>query len=188
MSEKIVETRLKQRVIGAVVLTALAIIILPMLLDGTQEERMQVVADIPEPPPIEITQLTTADVLSAITTMEQESEARLPVPESEAEVDVAPKALQLDANNLPVGWSLQIASFRNQVNAVKLREQLRAGLYKAYITRAETGDGATYRVLIGPMLQKEKLAEIAEAVENEFQLKGQIVRYRIDEDKGQLGG
>jgi len=188
MTDNKVETRLKQRVIGAVVLTALAIIILPMLLDGTQEDRMQVVANIPEPPPIEITQLSSADVLQSMEIMEAESQARLPVPKVESSVDEEAKTLQLDVNTLPVGWSLQLGSFRNQENALKLRERLRAGLYKAYVTRATTEEGNTYRVLIGPMLQKEKLAAIAGEVESEFNLKGQIVRYRIEDDKGQLGG
>ena len=49
--------------VGAGVLTTLAVIILPMLLDGTSEDRARVMATIPEPPLIELKKLTMDDAL-----------------------------------------------------------------------------------------------------------------------------
>ena len=202
--------------IGAIVLTALAIIILPMLLDGSAEDRARVIARIPEPPAIELKRLTVSDIDSKMRRMEAESEATLPAstptpdvtktPLSEStaaqgekpsiatnkgeapEVAAADDSVTLDKDNLPVSWSLQLGSFKQPENALKLRAQLREASYKAYILQARTEEGDMYRVLVGPMMQKSKLAGIAQEIASKFDLKGQIVRYNIAEDKGQLGG
>lgn len=246
------DTRLKQRLIGAIVLTALAIIIVPMLLDGTAQDRARIVARIPEPPGIRLTKITVADIDHRMTQMEAASAAKVPhlaesVPQSQksaASVNAAsgqgaaptasanshptkttPDAaapangepaktdtgatkpgtptvvpqqvatsakddagLALDKNGLPVGWCLQLASFRDHQNALNLRKKLRDAHYRAYVIAARTDQGTVYRVLVGPMLQKAKLAQFGKQIESSFNLKGEIVRYRIEADAGQLGG
>lgn len=209
--------------IGAIVLTALAIIILPMLLDGSAEDRARVIARIPEPPAIELKRLTVADIDAKMNRMEAQSAASMPktsappisTPTSSAtpgtevagtsqsgsaasnqkdtgaavpEVAAADNGAALDEDNLPISWSLQLGSFKHPENALKLRAQLREASYKAYILQARTDEGEMYRVLVGPMLQKNRLADIGQQIESKFDLKGQIVRYNIAEDKGQLGG
>ena len=213
--------------VGAIVLTALAIIILPMLLDGSARDRAKVVARIPQPPGIQLKKLTVADIDQRMKQMEAGSAAKVPhlvpsppeavqqpvkaapadnssgnkTPQSAApgagapavSADVVPAGhqadqLSLDKNNLPVSWSLQLASFKNQENALKLRSNLRASHYRSYIIAARTDQGEMYRVYVGPMLEKARLAEIGKQIEHRFDLKGQIVRYRIEDDAGQLGG
>lgn len=204
MTRRPVDTRLKQRMIGAIVLTALAIIVIPMLLDGSAQDRAKVIARIPEPPAIPLRKLTVTDIDRKMKQMQASSAATLP---HLAETRTAPAApdnattpadspaaggnaagLNLDQNNLPVSWSLQLASFKNRDNATKLRASLRAAEYRAYIIAASTDDGDVYRVFVGPMLEKAKLAELGKKIESRFNLKGQIVRYRIEDDAGQLGG
>ncbi len=189
------DAKLKQRVIGAVVLTTLAIIVLPMLLDGSSEDRARVVASIPEPPAIELKNLSVGEVRREMARMEEDSAARLPAPvPSPAEDLDRPDdtgngdGLSLDESKLPVSWTLQVGSFRDREKAVSLRKSLRDIEYRSYIIKAVTPEGETYRVFVGPMLQKERLQTISEEIESRFQLKGLIVRYRIEEDAGQLGG
>lgn len=182
------DSRLKQRVIGAIVLTALAIIILPMFLDGSEEDRARVVAEIPDPPAIELESVSVEDIDRKMREMEQESAARLPqMVESDAATVVDADELTLDANNLPVSWSLQVGAFENRDNALRLRESLRQAEFRSYVIRTQTDEGEVYKVLVGPMLQKSKLAAIAEEIESKFDLKGRIVRYNIEEDPGQVG-
>ncbi|MBD3649334.1 MAG: hypothetical protein HUJ31_18215 [Pseudomonadales bacterium] len=64
------DVKLKQRVIGAIVLTALAIIILPMMLDGSSEDRARVIASIPEAPRVEFRQLEVEQVRERMEQME----------------------------------------------------------------------------------------------------------------------
>lgn len=182
------DAKLKQRLTGAIILTSLAIIILPLLLDGTREERESVVAEIPTPPRIELEELEVEDVTARIEQMERASEARLPVEVvDETEYEEAEDFI-LDKNQLPVSWSIQLGSFKNEDNATNLREKLRSEDYRSYILHARTNEGEVYRVFVGPMVSKEALAELSLEIESKLDLKGQIVRYRIEEDTGQLGG
>ncbi|MCB1693851.1 MAG: SPOR domain-containing protein [Pseudomonadales bacterium] len=192
------DTRLKHRVIGAIILSALAIIILPMLLDGSADDRARVIADIPDPPAIELKALSVSQLDRKISAMEQASAAKLPerIPDDEAtpadktavKVTEDASALRLDQNHLPEGWSLQVASFREQENAVNLRASLRQQSLQSYIIQAKTEDGNLYRVFVGPMLQKSRLEKIQGDLEAKYDLKGTIVKYKMEDDAGQLGG
>ncbi len=182
------DAKLKQRLTGAVILTCLAIIVLPLLLDGTEKERASVVSDIPGPPRIELSEISVQDVQRQMEQMEKASEARLPKEVvDETDYEPAPDFI-LDKNNLPVNWSLQLGSFQNEENATRLRAQLRDQNYRSYILHAKTSDGEIYRVFVGPSSSKETLADMSAEIEQKLQLKGRIVRYRIEEDKELLGG
>jgi DedD protein len=185
-----VEAKLKQRVIGAVVLTTLAIIVLPMLLDGSAEDRARVSATIPEPPQIELKSLTVRQVKKNMEKMEQASAERLPVEAVEEDLPGAgeDKPYQLDGNKVPVSWTLQLGSFGEKDNATRLRQSLRDAQFKSYILTADSSKGMVYRVFVGPMLSKSRLSGYAQDIEGDFELKGQIIRYRIEDDRNQLGG
>ena len=182
------DAKLKQRLTGAVILTSLAIILLPLLLDGTSKDRDRIVADIPTPPRIELKSLTVDDVTLKMEQMERASEARLPKEVvDETDYETAEDFI-LDKNQVPVSWSIQLGSFQNQENATNLRAKLRDQHYRSYILHANTNEGEVYRVLVGPMVSKEALAELSTEIESKLKLKGRIVRYKIEEDTGQLGG
>ncbi len=182
------DAKLKQRLTGAVILTSLAIIILPLLLDGSQEERERIVSRVPDPPRIELKNITVNDVAQKIDQMERASEARLPTEVvDESDYEASPD-FTVDKNNLPVNWCIQLGSFEKEENATRLRTDLRNQNYRSYILHARTNEGEIYRVFVGPSSSKEALAEIGRQIEEELQLKGRIVRYRIEEDKEQLGG
>ncbi len=184
------DIKLKQRVTGAIVLTALAIIILPMLLDGSEEDRARVIASIPEPPLIEIETVSVQDIERSMNALEEEGEAALPpVVQDTTDYSEQPAdSFVLDQNELPVSWSLQLASFQNEENARRLRASLRDAEYQSYILQAQTGQGDRYRVFVGPVLQRSQLDEIGAEIEARFELKGRIVRYEATENDRQLGG
>lgn len=182
------DTKLKQRLTGAVILTCLAVILLPLLLDGSREERERVAAEIPKPPIIELRDITVRDVRQRMAEMEEASEAGLPQEVvDDTDYETAPDFI-LDKNRLPVNWSLQLGSFREQENATRLRAQLRQQNYRAYILHAKADDGDTYRVFVGPSGSREALEKMGAEIRQKLQLEGRIVRYRIEEDSGQLGG
>ncbi len=183
------DTRLKQRVIGAVVLTALAIIILPMLLDGSAEHRAKIESAIPEPPAIEITSLNVNQVREKMVEMEAQSATRLPeVLKDEVKSPEEAPSFSLNDNGLPISWSLKLGSFKNKDNATRLRQSLRDANYRCYIISTEPDPEPVYRVYVGPMLDKLKLQAAAVELQKQFDLKGTIVRYRIEDDRNQLGG
>ena len=113
------EAKLKQRVLGAVVLTALAVIILPMLLDGSAEDRARITATIPEAPKIELKSLTILQVKQTMLKMEQESYAKLPVelPDEAVSTDEVFQLDLLDPKiSLPAHlWEGEIQNFDAEV-------------------------------------------------------------------------
>lgn len=183
------DSKLKQRLTGAVILTSLAIILLPLLLDGTPEGRQSVVnTEIPEPPRIELGDISVQSVERQIQEMERASEARMPREIADETDYQEAEDFSLDQNQLPVNWSLQLGSFQKEENATRLRKLLREQAYRAYILHAVTSDGEIYRVFVGPSSSKEALEEMNVKIEQSLKLKGRVVRYRIEEDKEQLGG
>lgn len=182
------DAKLKQRLTGAVILTSLAVILLPFLLSGTEEDRQRVMSKMPAAPRIDINEITVRDVEEKIEQMERASEAGLPREVVDtSDYENAPDFM-LDKNNLPVNWSLQLGSFQSEENAARLRAQLRELNYRSYILHASTNEGDLYRVFVGPSSSKEALQEMNSAIESAINLKGRIVRYRIEEDREQLGG
>lgn len=169
-------------------MTTVAIIVLPMLLDGSAEDRARVEAAIPTPPQIDIKSLTVEETRQKMTEMSEASEAKLPVlvaDEVEAVEEV--ENFSLNDNGLPISWSLQLGSFREEANATRLRQSLRDKAYRSYILMGESND-ELFRVYVGPMVNKEKLERAQAEIEAAFKLNGQIVRYRLEDDQYQLGG
>lgn len=196
------ELKLKQRVVGALLLTAAAVIVLPMLLDGSAEDRARIDATIPEAPKIALKSLTIQQVQDAMLEMEAASLQQLPIdiveeklpleellenPDGNASVDTEVE-YQLDQNDLPVSWSLQLGSFRQKDNATKLRKSLRDAEYRSYIIKATMAESEVFRVFVGPILSIKKIKGFASDIESEFNMKGQILRYKIEDDAGQLEG
>ena len=80
----------------------------------------------------------------------------------------------IDRSNLPVSWSIQLASLSSLANAERLRDTYRAKHYAAYVRSSE----GVHKVLIGPLIRE------AEAVAMCKQLKARdkqdcfVVRYQ----------
>ena len=198
------ETKLKQRMIGAFVMTIFTIIILPMLLDGSAQDRARVIATVPEPPRIEVDSFTIEQIRQKMAANDLSNVQDLPVyrsepvanskqsgsaiSESQISKKAASKTYALDHNSLPISWTLQLGSFRNQQNAMKLRQDLRDDKYNSYILTDRAKEVIMYRVFVGPMHNRIELSVYGDKIEKDFDLKGQIVRYNIEDDAHQLGG
>ena len=177
-----------QRVIGAVILISLVVIFLPMLLDGTGEERQRLVTERPSPPHIDLEAVTVEEITAKMEQMERESEAALPREVVDGTDYGEAQDFTLDKNNLPVAWSLQLASFSNKENAVKLRAKLREENFRAYVLVNRRNGEALFQVFVGPMASKASLAEIGSRIKASMNLEGWLVRYEIARDDSQLGG
>ncbi len=180
------DINLKQRLIGAVILALLAVIILPLLLSETKESGEIIAPQIPDPPDIRSSPVTVLEINTRMQEQARASEAELPreqIDDQDYREDFA-----LDKNLLPLSWSLRVGSFQHKDNAVRLRAKLRAENYRVYIHHAKTTTSETWRVFVGPMVSRQALEKQAALLEANLGLKGQIVKYKIEEDAGQLGG
>lgn len=183
------DAKLKQRAIGAVILFSLAIIFIPFLLDGDEAERERLTQQIPLPPPVQPKAITPEAIQRRMDAREKASEVRLPREVADETDYTSKEGFQLDKNQLPVAWSLQVGSFRQQDNALELRARLRRREHRAYILQGRSEDQDIYRVYIGPDVSKEKLLDLGRQLQDTMALPNSIlVRYNMAEDTGQLGG
>jgi DedD protein len=191
---------LKQRMVGALVLLALAVIFLPMLLSREDESR-RVVVDAPEMPaapampevelqPVAVPEpqllpdepvageaaqsLEPAEPVAS----EQPSAAITPaVPTAAAEPAVTPPQSapsKLDANSLPISWSVQLASLSSSDGAQNLQKTLRSQGYNAYIRSV---DGMN-RVFVGPLIERAEADRLRDQLNRQHKLNGFVVRFQ----------
>ena len=188
---------LKQRMVGALVLVALAVIFLPMLL-SREDELRRVAVDAPampqspsmpqiemqpvivpdpqilpdEPVPESIEQATAA-VQAPVPSPTPASEATAEAVAPSAEA-AAPPASRLDANSLPVSWSVQLASLSSRSGAENLRKTLRSQGYNAYIRSV---DGMN-RVFVGPLVERVEANRLRDQLNRQHKLNGFVVRFQ----------
>ena len=184
------ENSLKQRIIGALVLIALAVIFLPAILKEKANEG-SFTSQIPKKnQKLENYQLDTRKIDDLIvesqnkrTSLEQrtqdDSEQEQPNDKPiVASSDSNSEASEVETNNLdtevnnntkvetPISetigdnftdaaWVVQVASFSNQDNAVRMVERLQKGGYKAYRRKVKSQNKDVYRVFVGPYIEKE---------------------------------
>lgn len=206
-----VDKGLLQRIVGALVLVALAVIFVPMLFNREDAGR-QVAVDAPEMPdapavpvietqPVEVPEPEvepfpeefeiieegpqTTQPESPVAPIEPAPVLTEPEPASEpapAQVDNAstrqtPEEKRLDTANLPVSWSVQLASLSSRENAEKLQQTLRSQGYNAYI---RTADGMN-RVFVGPLVERAEANRLRDQLQRQQKLDGFVVRFKPEQ-------
>ena len=143
--------RLRQRLWGAAVLIALAVIVLPLLLDGSGSESHFRNLDAMREAPPPRTERPAMDE---------------PAPSTAESAAIEPSLGAARPNSdAPSAWVVQAGSFRDEVNAVALRDRLRSNGFASFVNQpdgAGTGTDFTevYRVNVGPMISRER-ADVA---------------------------
>lgn len=185
---------LKQRIVGALVLLALAVIFLPMLLSREDEQHVvrvdappmpePVAMPVIEPEPVAVPEPLAEDPVLAASyqavTPEVSSLPVAPVVEAPAKpvappVQVSANPLpRLDSSSLPVSWSVQLASLSNRANAQKLQDSLRAQGYNAYLRQV---DGMN-RVFVGPLIERAEAERVRDQINRKQKLSGIVVRFQ----------
>lgn len=175
---------MRPRIVGALVLAALAVILLPILLDFSGEYVVDTRTQIPGRPdivPVKIAEPRTKEVSEKENTAEQmfrfdssrdEAENN---PETQSEIKA--EAPSLNDEGLPVAWILQVASFSDSGKAAALVDKLLADHYEAY-SRASTVKGKTiHRVYVGPKIRKQDMLDEQVTIEKKFNLKTLLLRF-----------
>jgi DedD protein len=77
-------------------------------------------------------------------------------------------------------WVIQLGSFKNKSNALRLVNQLRASGYKAFIQHIQEGSAneTTTRVFVGPQAKEANARQMAAQLENSMHLKGFVISYK----------
>lgn len=179
------DQRFKQRLIGAVVLVALAVIFLPMLLSGPAERtRVDIELAIPDAPTAPPTpNLPDADMLD-----EPEPGQALESQPAPVEPEALPEAAAPaqanspeDAAPLPQttsdagGFFVQVGAFGSNENAQRLAQRLRDDEFSV-VVRDETVDEQTRHIVwVGPEASRQSAERVAQRLADQHELSGFIV-------------
>jgi DedD protein len=190
------EHTFKQRIVGAIVLVALAIIFIPMLLPGHRNSGF-IDADSTIPPrPDKLENIRVLEMESPVTPPPPQQAVRTPVdektpalPEPPTESVPAEKPNPAPATPVvaptktvtpqtaPKAWAVQVGSFSQKANAMQLRDKLRGKGFKAFVEHIQLASGAAYRVRIGPYVKRSQAEKTQEAVAGKMKLKGIVVEH-----------
>jgi len=95
-------------------------------------------------------------------------------PKTRTEPPVKPA---LDADGVPIGWILQVASVSNPDKAEELRKRLIDMGHKAYVKKIKTNNSVLLRVYVGPKFERARLESIQPKIDAEFKVKSMVRRY-----------
>lgn len=188
--------KLKQRLIGALVLIVLAVVFLPMIFNNKGDKIPETVVTVPPEPIKPDTPVNQATHLPPATV--QPSVAQQPVitttdttipstPPSTSQPVVTtpvtpptdrPVVAKPDANGLTATWTIQVAAVTNLANAESFRDRLRKANYNAYVR----SEGNVHRVFVGPFIEKAVATKTQQQIQKQFNEKG-IIREFIPERK-----
>ena len=201
------EQILKQRLIGAVVLVSLAVIFIPIILEGPDDEwtpRSHSLPDKPQldyradmelvlPPPVQVDeQPDTTEVEVEETPLTGEQSVTKTIKPVAAPPASASKPAKSETTTRPLakpelsaaalskslkGWFVQVGSFGQEMNAKGLQDRLVASGFKAKLQEIEIGNKRAYRVLVGPSATRADAEKQAASLKSGQQLKGMVVEY-----------
>lgn len=189
-----------QRLIGFVVLAAIAVIFWPIVFvtpDSVDDfelpvfemppkpdvrvlERRQPVLDkadqavLPEIPERQPPILQPVDVASPIPNMDLVDADEEPEQQSSAL-----ERAEFDDQGLPLSWELQVATFSTVQRAEEIAVELRNKGHKAYVSAVTIDGEKLFRVRIGPKMQKQRLLDLQPDIDAYYGVESSIIRFGV---------
>ncbi|MCP3689501.1 MAG: hypothetical protein GY784_13925 [Gammaproteobacteria bacterium] len=194
------DQNIKHRLVGIAVIFALAVIFLPMILDGGGVRDKTLKVEIPEQPiviaPAELDEkiIRLSNQVDELTDLEpgfidetSAGDAILTKPEdvepvaaivvqpveAESEPVVEPK--------IPVGgqsWVLQVGSFQDRSKALSQRDKLRQSKIAAvFVEKFSKSNKTSYRVRLGPFINRDQSTVAQNKVLAKYNIDGLIMKY-----------
>lgn len=166
------DERLKQRLTGAVVLVALGVVLIPMLLRGSEPKRA------PAPAPFSSggTESGGGFVSRIVPLRVTEGKAGRGRP-TESAPGARPHLSGRARSRVAAGWAVQLGVFANPRNALALRDRLKAKGYSAFVESSVPGPRAVTRVFVGPNARRKVAKTILEDLRRDTGLAGMLVEY-----------
>lgn len=171
------DANLKHRLVGALVLVAVAVLFLPSLFSDERQRKVDTRTQVPPGPalePLQIAAPVEPDNIPAAKPAEQMYQ----LVEADAPADDKPKSSALAADGLPLAWVVQVASFKTKARALGMRDQLIAEGYKAYLRTIKTSKGAATRVMVGPMVEKQRALTVKNELDKANNLDSMVLKFR----------
>lgn len=177
----------KRRLLGLSVIVIAAAVLLPLFLTGEGYRERHLESRIPSAPEMpkvvsvkpESTVLPDTSEYPAVepevvvVRVDNTAEEPLVVKEKRAVISTDKEKPELDEQNVPVAWTLQLASFKDESNARVLRKQLIEAGHKVYTRK----NADLFKVFVGPDMQRDRLDQLKESLKRDFGLDGIIFRF-----------
>ena len=184
---------MKQRLIGTVVIGCLAIIFIPVLLDGEGVSPPEMTGSIPDSPPMPVVpdieplrpEISSDTVSIAETRVETSAETSEPSRQAtnsgNASPPPAPERPALATSGVPETWTVRLGSFGEKSNAEALVSRLREQKYKGFSRPLNSSRGLLTGVYVGPVLTESEAGRLQQELAEEFVLEGVVIQFTIDE-------
>lgn len=173
-----VSENLKQRIVGALVLIALAIIIIPLTFDFSGGREVDTQSQIPPRP--EIKPVIVPEPVRPENIVQAKSDEEIfqfGVDSAEQGSSLEDEAPALSPEGLPVAWVLQVGSFRDAASAKTLLKNLLEDGYKAFVREMKGGTSTFSCVFVGPDILKKKLVKEKTAIDKKYGVDTILVRF-----------
>ncbi len=195
------DPQLKQRMVGALVLVAAAVLIVPLWLDGgyrdprnQQRDMAPMPADqfppnvpsVPAQTTTEIDAGLNASPASLATTalanvipppvLPDAPGVPVPVPPPAAPPAPDPAPATVDGLETSLRWAVQLGSFSSRDNAELLLRRLQAAGTSGHIVAVKESYGMTFRVRAGPLEERAEALKLREKLARSTELRGILVR------------
>lgn len=199
---------LKNRLVGTIILVAIAVIFLPDLLDGKKESRQNLFVELPPKPGIKkviapesfdeqaVQQAVTrrVEIVNDSAVDEQAAEQVASSDDSALQQELAGQPQNEQKSDLAMttvvdntspkslasaGWVVQLGSFRHQKNVRELLTLLEKNGYRAFSRPVQTSSGLLTKVFVGPDLQKDKLEKALPHLKQITALQGRITPFTV---------
>jgi len=155
------DQELKQRLVGAIVITSLAVIFVPMLFDDPIDQSGEMIGTLAIPP-----QPTVAT---------QYQQVELPNNIDDVIRSPKPKAIQqLQAKNVVnkmERWFVQLGTFADKNNANALQNKISKQGFPVKVKQISTEKGEMYRVIVGPELDRDRAEQLKVKIDKLNKLK-----------------
>ena len=167
---------LKQRIAGAIVLGALGLIILPLLFDFADPNRIDRSSKWPPAPETDPVSVAKAERPEAVSATASTAEI-FDIERSVEATDANEKPYGLNELGLPNGWILQVGSFEEKASASGFVNQLRQQKYNAFSKRVEVNNSIRYRVYVGPKISKSRAQSDKKNIDRAFNTDAIILHF-----------
>lgn len=187
-------SQLQNRIVGSIILIALAVIILPELLDGKQVREQEQFAAMPMQPDADVVEKTVvlpAEDLGG-TPIDLAPPEPLPetveltnddapqvasTPEADTETAPAKPAEPVTSDLSQPGYVVQLGAFSNADSVNALISELKAKNFAAYSEKVEVNGKTLIRLLVGPALTEAELQQQLPELKKLTGLDGRVVRF-----------
>ncbi|GAB3032023.1 SPOR domain-containing protein [Bowmanella dokdonensis] len=190
----------QNRLVGTIIMVALAVIFLPDILDGEKISHKDTFLQVPsrpalravpesEPFPHQEVQDRVGRKVEIVEEValddpptESPSVAQELASEEKSASAVGDYQVEDTAEQKAVtaGWVVQLGSFRHQKNVRELLDKLEAAGYRAFSRKIQTSAGELTKVFVGPDLQKDKMEKALPHLKELTALQGKVTEFKVE--------